>query len=166
MNFEKSSWLLLIASNPTAGATPRMRLWRAIKALGCASLRDGAYLLPDQAGHASALAELAEQTNTEGGQAWVVNISPRALDDEAAFTALFDRATEYAELDERLSQARKTLATQAQSEVAKVVKRLYKELEALRRIDFFPRRPGTRQTCCACSCPRRRRPTKPGGLGL
>jgi DNA-binding transcriptional regulator PaaX len=56
MNPEKSPWLLLIASNPAAGATPRMRLWRAIKALGCGSLRDGAYLLPDQAGHANALA--------------------------------------------------------------------------------------------------------------
>jgi hypothetical protein len=135
---EKSPWLLLIASNPTSGATPRMRLWRAIKALGCGSLRDGAYLLPDQNGHASALADLAEQTNAEGGQAWVVNISSRSLDDEAAFTALFDRATEYAELGERLSQARKTLATQAPGEVPKVVKRLRKELEALQRIDFFP----------------------------
>ena len=35
-------WLLLVASLPTSGATPRMRLWRAIKSLGCASLRDGA----------------------------------------------------------------------------------------------------------------------------
>lgn len=138
MNSEKFSWLLLIASNPTAGATPRMRLWRAIKALGCGSLRDGAYLLPERNGHGPALTELAEQTNAEGGQAWVVNISPRSSDDEAAFTALFDRSTEYAEFGERLSQARKTLAAQAPSEVAKVAKRLRKEMEALQRIDFFP----------------------------
>lgn len=115
-----------------------MRLWRAIKALGCGSLRDGAYLLPNRDGHASALTELAEQNNVEGGQAWVVNIFPRSFDDEAAFTALFDRATEYAELGEKLSQARKTLTTQAPSEVAKVMKRLRKELEALQRMDFFP----------------------------
>ena len=37
-----TAWLLFIASLPTTGATARMRLWRAIKALGCASLRDGA----------------------------------------------------------------------------------------------------------------------------
>lgn len=137
MNDEKSLWLLLVASNPTAGATQRMRLWRSIKALGCVSLRDGAYLLPNRSGHASALEELAEQTNAEGGQAWVVNISPRSPDDQAAFEALFDRATEYAELGGRLSQARKILATQAPSEVAKVVKRLRKEVETLQRIDFF-----------------------------
>jgi hypothetical protein len=138
MNSTKSGWVLLIASIPTAGATLRMRLWRTVKALGCASLRDGAYLIPDRSGHASALAELAEQTNTEGGQAWVVDISSRSLDDEAAFTALFDRTAEYAELGERLSQIRKTLGAQAPSEVAKAVKRLRKELDVLQRIDFFP----------------------------
>jgi hypothetical protein len=138
MSAENPSWLLLVASNPTAGAALRMRLWRASKALGCASLRDGAYLLPDRPGHALALEELSEQTNIEGGQAWIVSISPRSSDDEAAFKALFDRATEYAELGGRLSEARKLLATQAPSDVAKLVKRLRKEVETLQRIDFFP----------------------------
>lgn len=138
MNSEKDRWLLLIASNPTAGGTPRMRLWRAIRALGCASLRDGAYLLPDGAGHASALTELAEQTNAEGGQAWVVDLCARTPNDEKAFKALFDRAADYSELGERLSQARKVLATQAPSEVTKVVKRLRKDLDVIRRTDFFP----------------------------
>jgi len=39
-------WLLLILSLPTENATPRMRAWRALKALGAAVLRDGVYLLP------------------------------------------------------------------------------------------------------------------------
>ena len=138
MKLEKHPWLLLIASNPIAGATPRMRLWRAIKALGCASLRDGAYLLPDRPGHASAFTELAEQTNVDGGQAWVVDLHARSSGDEAAFKSLFDRDADYAELVERLNQARKTLSTQAPSEVAKDLKRLRKELDTLQRIDFFP----------------------------
>jgi hypothetical protein len=138
MKTEKLTWLLLIASMPTSGATPRMRLWRAIKALGCGSLRDGAYLLPGTAGHATALAELAEQTNAEGGQAWVVDVISRSADDEAAFQGLFDHAGDYAELGGRLSQARKALATQAPADAAKTVKRLRKELETLQRIDFFP----------------------------
>jgi hypothetical protein len=138
MKSEKHRWLLLIASNPTAGATPRMRLWRAIKALGCASLRDGAYLLPNGTAHASALTELAEQTNIEGGQAWVADLFARSSGDEAAFTALFYRDGDYAEFVGRLSLARKTLAMLTPSEVAKVVKRLSKELNTLQRIDFFP----------------------------
>ena len=41
-----ASWLLLVISLPTSSATGRMRIWRALKSLGCVALRDGAYLLP------------------------------------------------------------------------------------------------------------------------
>lgn len=138
MNAEHNSWLLLVASLPTSGATPRMRLWRAIKALGCVPLRDGAYLLPSANGHEVALTELAEQTNVEGGQAWVVGVTPRSAEDAAAFVALFERSEEYSELIDRLGHARKQLASQTPSEVAKTVRRLRKDLESLLRIDFFP----------------------------
>jgi hypothetical protein len=138
MDIIKHSWLLLVASLPTSGATPRMRLWRGIKALGCVPLRDGAYLLPQFNSHTEALMELAEQTNQEGGQAWVVNVATRSPDDEAAFLTLFDRAEEYAGLASRLDHARKTLASQNPAEVARIVKRLRKELENVQRIDFFP----------------------------
>ncbi|WP_084330627.1 hypothetical protein [Castellaniella defragrans] len=36
------SWLTLIVSLPSASATACMRIWRAIKTLGCAALRDRA----------------------------------------------------------------------------------------------------------------------------
>ena len=138
MNGISLTWLLLVASLPTSGATQRMRLWRAIKALGCVSLRDGAYLLPDLAGHANLLAELAEQTNAEGGQAWVVSVATRSTSDEKAFLILFDRSQEYAELADRLGQARKAFGSKSLAEVAKAVKRQRKEFQAVKRTDFFP----------------------------
>ena len=42
-----AGWRLLVISLPSNRATPRMRVWRALKALGAAVLRDGVYLLPD-----------------------------------------------------------------------------------------------------------------------
>lgn len=138
MTILDSRWLLLIVSLPTASATLRMRLWRTVKALGCSSLRDGAYLIPAKDEHAAALEELAQQTNTEGGQAWLVDVAPRSSDDEALFLSLFDRSSEYAELAGRLGQSRKAFASQALAEVSKSVKRLRKEWDALQRIDFFP----------------------------
>lgn len=138
MTDKTQHWLLLVASLPTSGATARMRLWRSIKALGCMPLRDGAYLLPDGGTHSAALKELAEQTNTEGGQAWMVDVVPRSAEDATAFQGLFDRAADYAELGGRLSQAKKSLASQAPADVARTVKRLRKEFETLQRIDFFP----------------------------
>lgn len=138
MNNEKPGWLLLIASLPTSGATARMRLWRGIKALGCAPLRDGAYLLVDRDEHAAALADLAGQTNSEGGQAWVIEVMPRSSADNDAFQALFDRSAEYAEIVAALTDARKALAAQTPTEISKTLKRLRREFESIRRIDFFP----------------------------
>jgi hypothetical protein len=67
MSEERPTWLLLVASLPTAEATHRMRLWRAINSLGCVPLRDGAYLLPEIQNHAALLTELANKTNQENG---------------------------------------------------------------------------------------------------
>ena len=39
-------WSILIVTLPTQPNAVRLRIWRALKALGCAALRDGAYLLP------------------------------------------------------------------------------------------------------------------------
>jgi hypothetical protein len=138
MTIASGQWLLLIASLPTSGATARMRLWRAIKSLGCVSLRDGAYLLVNAAEHVAALTELAEQTNREGGQAWVVDVLPRDARDNLAFQALFDQSAEYAVLTAAFGEARKALAAHNPGETAKALKRLRREWEAVQRIDFFP----------------------------
>ena len=137
MNKENNTWLLLVASLPTSGATPRMRLWRAIKALGCVPLRDGAYLLPGADQHAMVLTDLAEQVNADGGHAWVVDVAPRSIEDDTTFQSLFDRADEYLELGVRVNHAKKHLTSQTPAEVAKTLRRLRKELEGLERIDFF-----------------------------
>jgi hypothetical protein len=41
-----TTWSVLVLTFPTEHATARMRAWRALKAKGCAVLRDGIYLLP------------------------------------------------------------------------------------------------------------------------
>jgi hypothetical protein len=87
MNTE-SKWLLLIASLPTKPAAARMRLWRGTKALGCAALRDGAWLLPP--GGAKALARLAENVVAAGGSAEILTVVTEN-EQTTRFAALFDR---------------------------------------------------------------------------
>jgi hypothetical protein len=67
-----------------------------------------------------------------------VKLTPRSADDEAAFIALFDRTDDYAEHVDRLAQARKQFRTQTPAEVLKIVRRLRKDFESLKHIDFFP----------------------------
>lgn len=127
-----------MASLPTTSATARMRIWRALKALGCAALRDGAYLLPTRAGHGDALQALATETVQEGGQAWVLAVAPQSSDETAAFTALFDRAAEHVTFCNDLGAARKTLGGQLPVEVNRTLRKFSREFEALSATDFFP----------------------------
>ncbi|MCD0501162.1 chromate resistance protein [Achromobacter sp. MY14] len=133
-----SSWFLLIVSLPTGGATARMRIWRKLKALGCAALRDGAYLLPAQAEQVSQLADLAAETNEEGGQAWLLRVQPQDDDECASFQALFDRSADYDAWLAELAQARQTLAALNAAELNRLLHRYERSYQALRRIDFFP----------------------------
>ena len=55
------TWHLLVLTLPTENATARMRFWRALKAMGCAVLRDGVYLLPQSETGGQALQDLAHR---------------------------------------------------------------------------------------------------------
>ncbi|WP_346843179.1 Chromate resistance protein ChrB, partial [Escherichia coli] len=77
-----------------------------IKAIGCAALRDGVYLLPARAEHAAQLNELADETLQENGQAWVLRVQAADAAEDAAYRALFDRTPDYAEWLAELSEAR------------------------------------------------------------
>ncbi|MBV8624574.1 MAG: chromate resistance protein [Herbaspirillum sp.] len=138
MNASPTRWHLLIASLPSTGATARMRLWRAIKALGCAPLRDGAYLLPERPGHAETLAQLAQQTIAEAGEAWLLKVEPRNEADEQALLARFDRSKEQRAFLDLVVEAKKGLASQAPADIARMLKKLGKERDAIEMIDFFP----------------------------
>ena len=137
-------WALLIVTLPTSGATARMRIWRAIKTIGCAALRDGAYLLPAGDEHIAQLRELANEARQEDGQAWVLNVRAANPEEELAFRALFDRSADYAELQAALSDARKSLSDQSSADLNRLLRRHGRAYEAIRAIDFFPNEASTR----------------------
>ena len=138
MNSSSLLWLLLIVSLPTSSATARMRIWRALKALGCMALRDGAYLLPASAAHEQALQELANECTGEGGNAWLMAVQPRSADETAAYRQLFDRSDDYAELRKSWKEANRGLTSLATPELARLQRKLQREFDAARAIDFFP----------------------------
>ncbi|MBC7955843.1 MAG: chromate resistance protein [Cytophagales bacterium] len=139
MNTEPArSWLLLILSLPTQSATARMRIWRALKTAGCAALRDGAYLLPAGTEHEAALGDLAAECLREGGSAWLLSALPTVSDDTHTYVALFDRREEYAGLQSAWKQAVPTLASLGAAELSRLRKKLQRDYDALRAIDFFP----------------------------
>ncbi|WP_454766466.1 chromate resistance protein ChrB domain-containing protein [Cupriavidus campinensis] len=138
MAASQDSWILLIVSLPTSGATARMRIWRTLKALGGAALRDGAYLLPAGAEQVEQLRELADETLQQDGQAWLLTVRAQEDEEASAYRALFDRTSDYAELLASVSEARQTLSGLNEAELNRLLRRLGRLYEAIRKIDFFP----------------------------
>ncbi|KVP62325.1 chromate resistance protein ChrB domain-containing protein [Burkholderia ubonensis] len=139
-----STWLLLVLTLPTENATARMRFWRALKAKGCAVLRDGIYLLPYTDERERMLRELAGAIAESGGTAHLLRAPSLDASQEGEFRALFDRDEEYAAFNRALADARKTLAGQSATELARLLRRLRKDFDAIRAIDYFPGDSATR----------------------
>ena len=133
-----SPWLVLVVSLPTSSATARMRVWRGLKALGCVALRDGAYLLPASAESEQALQQLGDECRREGGSAWLMDVQPRSAEDAGAYRQLFERSEEYAELRKSWKDAHRGLSSMGPVELARLQRKLLREFDALRGIDFFP----------------------------
>jgi hypothetical protein len=142
MNANDTSWLLLIVSLPSDSATARMRIWRALKGLGCGALRDGAYLLPDRKAEQHQLSELAAETIREGGSAWLLTVQARSPGEGEAFRSLFDRSAAWNEFVKALSASHRLLASQSPQEINRSVRKIRREYEAACAIDYFPSEAG------------------------
>jgi len=133
-----TAWLLLVISLPTSSGTPRMRIWRALKTLGCVALRDGAYLLPAGTDRAEALRDLGDECIHEGGSAWLMAVVPSTTDEATAYRQLFDRSEQYGELRSAWKQANRTLKSLSSVQLARLKRRLQRDADAVRANDFFP----------------------------
>ena len=139
-----STWSLLVLTLPTENATARMRFWRALKAKGCAVLRDGIYLLPYTEEREAMLRELADAIADSGGTAHLLRAPSLDASQEAEFRALFDRESDYETFTRGLGDARKTISGQSAAELTRLLRRLRKDYDAIRTIDYFPGDAATR----------------------
>jgi hypothetical protein len=129
-------WAMLLVTLPTHPNAVRLRIWRALKAMGCAALRDGAYLLT--ADHAERLATLAAEVREHGGAASVYTLAARDDAQRDEIVALFDRSQAYAEWRTSLEAAQAELADLSETDARRRLRALGEALGALRAIDYYP----------------------------
>jgi hypothetical protein len=129
-------WSLLIVTLPSQPNAVRLRVWRALKTLGCGALRDGAYLLPAE--HANALEALADEVREHGGTASVLALDARGAAQRQELIALFDRSDTYASWRDTLRGLRGELATLGEAEARRRLRAIAEALQAIRRIDYHP----------------------------
>src|SRR5690348_3670967 len=141
MTSRTPAWLLLITNLPGRNQTLRMRFWRALKAAGAGLLRDGAYLLPNGERSRVVLEEQGAEIKAAGGLVQVLSFDAESEEQNAEFTALFDRTEEYAEAIERLGLLRRQLTKLAETEARQRLAALGREGAAIASRDFFPGEP-------------------------
>jgi hypothetical protein len=131
-------WLILTATLPTNPSGLRVRVWRALKATGAGTLREGVYVLPDHASTAPALWDLERTIAAAGADAHLLVVPARDEAQEEAFRALFDRGEHYAELLQAIKRARSGLRKSSEAQLHKSLRTLEHQLEGIRSSDFFP----------------------------
>lgn len=129
-------WALLIATLPTQPNAVRLRVWRALKSLGCAALRDGAYVLP--AAQVAQLDALAIEVREHGGGASVLALAPRNEAQQAEVMAMFDRSEAYAQWRATVLALQAELDALSETEARRRLRGVAESLQALRRIDYYP----------------------------
>lgn len=146
-------FLALFITLPAKQSAGRMRVWRSLRALGCATLRDGVYLLPESAERSTALMQIADEVKGIDGTAELFLLDGRDAVQYQRLVALFDRSAEYAQM---LS----AIAT-AEPANGKVLRTLRREFSILSAIDFFPGE-AQRQTAGALAALEARSTGEPG----
>jgi hypothetical protein len=138
-HFMKGSWLIFIVSLPTQNAAGRMRVWRAVKALGCGVLRDGVYLLPNRKEFRQTLQNQADDVTSGGGSAHVLVLEAENAEQQHTFESLFDRSADYLKLVETIARASQTnFQSEGVDKLQKQIQRLRKAFEVIVLQDFFP----------------------------
>jgi hypothetical protein len=139
MTPSRSTWLLFLTSNSGGSAsTPRVRVWRALKGLGVAILRDGVAVLPASAAHRANLEVIGTQVEADGGTYWLLDLPAQGGAVEEHLRGAFDRSDAYRKLRAGLAALRSELPRLEESGVRRRLRQAERDLDAIARTDFFP----------------------------
>ena len=132
-----SKWLVYVASFPTDDPAARMRVLRTLESLGCAVLREGVYVLPDNQVNRQGLQRLSEHMTRINGSAHVLQVTNSDAEQGQTFRSLFDRTGKYQELIKAVEGLRAGFGISDPSAIARVLNKQRREFEAIGALDFF-----------------------------
>lgn len=132
-----SKWLVYVASFPMDDPAARMRVLRTLESMGCAVLREGVYLLPDNPENRQGLLRLYEHVTRINGSAHVLKVTDFDARQGQAFRALFDRTGKYEGLIKSVEGLRAGFGISDPSAIARVLNKQRRDFEAISALDFF-----------------------------
>ncbi len=140
-----NTWLVFSSSLTARQQALRVKVWRRLAAIGAVPLKNSLHLLPGREDCREHLSWLAQEVESGGGEAVVLECSSLGGVSESEARQLFRgaRDADYAELEGEASACSARLSAQAGDEAARREARAFlrkaeRRLAALRDIDFFP----------------------------
>jgi len=134
---EALDWVTLIYRVPREPSSPRIAIWRKLRALGVVQLGDGVVALPEDARTREQLEWVADQVIEAGGTALLLRAQTLARTDERGLAQVMSqaRAQEYRDLTDRAGQL--VHASPTAVEVTRALRRLRKDLRTVQKRDYF-----------------------------
>ena len=129
-------WALLLVTLPTRPNAVRLRIWRSLKSLGCAALRDGAHLLPSE--HVAMLDAIAVEVREHGGSASVLALAARDEAQRAEVLALFDRSSAYADWQVQAKALQRELDPLGEIDARRRLRGVAEALQTVQGTDYYP----------------------------
>jgi hypothetical protein len=140
------SWIVFSYSLSSAGrSSPRVAVWRRLRALGAVSPKGGIYVLPERDECVEAFQWLAQEVEKAKGEALLMRVEGFEGVSDAQLVALFQEARreDYAALGERVADLEKRLAgsrrrdPKDEAPLRELLATLRLEHGEIARIDFF-----------------------------
>jgi hypothetical protein len=158
-----SSWLLLLTQLPKSASSPRVALWRRLRAAGATTMVTSAWVLPETAAHAELLEQLRDGLLRQGGIGFVLSIPASAPDVNVAIVSRFrdERGREYDEFVERCAALLDEIGKEGKAgkytfaeleESEQDLEKLVRWLAKIQARDFFPDERGQEAAAMLARC--------------
>jgi hypothetical protein len=158
-----SRWLLLLTQLPSAASSPRVALWRRLRAVGATTMVNSVWVLPETGPHAELLEQLRDGLLRQGGIGFVLSIPASARDVNEAIVSRFraDRGREYDEFAERCTALLDEMGKEGKAgkytfaeleESEQDLEKLVRWLAKIQARDFFPDERGQEAVAMLARC--------------
>jgi len=138
--------LLFFYSIPARPVGLRVKIWRRLIKAGALTLKGSVYVLPANEDHFEYFQWLVSEVAAAGGEAAFVKVERIETMEDHEIIALFNRQREKEyrgvekpldEIENRIDTIRKVGSVSGPKQVSEQFRRLVKEFEEIKRIDFF-----------------------------
>lgn len=158
-----SGWLLLLTQLPRSASSPRVALWRRLRAAGATTMVTSVWVLPETAPHAELLEQLRDGLLRQGGIGFVLSIPASTPGVNEAIVAGFraDRGREYDEFAEQCAALLEELGKEGKAgkytfaeleESEQDLEKLVRWLGKIQARDFFPDARGQEAAAMLARC--------------